>query len=111
MRRSNNCRRRPSLTRNSPGSRRRWVRSDVFQKDSIMNQAMQIGRLESVGLDWSLMDQYVARVNAVTAEQVQAVAKKILVEERQMVAVLKPLPMDAGHRPHPSLPGGGHDVR
>jgi zinc protease len=87
------------------------VASDVFQKDSIMNQAMQIGQLESVGLDWSLMDQYVARVNAVTAEQVQAVAKKYLVEERQTVAVLKPLPMDASHRPHPSLPGGGHNVR
>jgi len=87
------------------------VASDVYQKDSIMNQAMQIGQLESVGLDWSLMDQYVARVNAVTAAQVQAVAKKYLVEERQTVAVLKPLPMDAAHRPHPSLPGDGHNVR
>jgi len=87
------------------------VASDVFQKDSIMNQAMQIGQLESVGLDWSLMDQYVARVNAVTAAQVQAVAKKYLVEEYQTVAVLKPLPMDASHRAHPSLPGDGHNVR
>jgi zinc protease len=87
------------------------VASDVFQKDSIMNQAMQIGQLESVGLDWSLMDRYVARINAVTAAQVQAVAKKYLVEERRTVAVLKPLPMDAAHRPHPSLPGDGHNVR
>ena len=87
------------------------VASDVYQKDSIMNQAMQIGELESVGLDWSVMDEYVARVNAVTAAQVQAVARKYLVEERQTVAVLKPLPMDAGRKPQPSLPGEGTHVR
>jgi zinc protease len=87
------------------------VASDVYQKDSIMGQAMQIGQLESVGLDWSLMDEYVARINAVTAAQVQAVARKYLVEERQTVAVLKPLPMDADHKPHPSLQGDQTHVR
>jgi zinc protease len=87
------------------------VASDVYEKDSIMNQAMQIGKLESVGLDWSLMDEYVARVNAVTAAQVQAVVRKYLVEERQTVAVLKPLPMDTGRKPHPSLPGDATHVR
>jgi zinc protease len=87
------------------------VASDVYQKDSIMGQAMQIGKLESVGLDWSLMDQYVERINAVTAAQVQAVARKYLVEERQTVAVLKPLPMDAARKPHPQLPGDQTHVR
>jgi zinc protease len=87
------------------------VASDVYQKDSIMNQAVQIGQLESVGLDWSLMDEYVNRINAVTAAQVQAVARKYLVDERKTVAVLKPLPMGAGRRPHPSLPGDETHVR
>jgi len=87
------------------------VAGDVYQKDSIFYQAMQIGRLESVGLDWSLMDEYVERINAVTPAQIQAVAKKYLVEERQTVAVLKPLPMDTGRKPHPSLPGDATHVR
>jgi len=87
------------------------VASDVFQKDSIMNQAMQIGQLEAVGLDWSLMDEYVVRINAVTAAQVQAVARKYLVAQRQTVAVLKPLPMDAGRKPQSSLPGDQAHVR
>jgi zinc protease len=87
------------------------VAGDVYEKDSIMNQAMQIGQLESVGLDWSLMDEYVARVDAVTAAQVQAVARKYLVEERQTLAVLQPLPMDAGRKPRPSLPGDENHVR
>jgi zinc protease len=87
------------------------VAGDVFQKDSIMNQAMQIGQLEAVGLGWSLMDKYVTRINAVTAAQVQTVARKYLVEDRQTTAVLKPLPMDAGRKPHPSLPGDQSHVR
>jgi zinc protease len=87
------------------------VAGDVYEKDSIMNQAMQIGQLEAVGLDWSVMDEYVARVNAVTAGQVQAVARNYLVEKRQTIAVLKPLPMDAGRKPQPSLPGDANHVR
>ncbi len=84
------------------------VASDVFEQDSIFYQAMQIGRLESVGLDWALMDEFVERVNAVTAEQVQAVAKKYLVAQQQTIAVLDPLPLDPGKKPRPALPGGGH---
>ncbi|MDH3526981.1 MAG: insulinase family protein [Gammaproteobacteria bacterium] len=84
------------------------VASDVFEQDSIYYQAMQIGRLESVGLDWSLMDEYVERVNAVTAEQVQAVAKKYLVARQQTLAVLDPLPQDPGKKPRPATPGDGH---
>jgi zinc protease len=87
------------------------VAGDVYQKDSIFYQAMQIGRLESVGLDWSVMDEYVERVNAVTPAQIQAVARKYLVEEGQTITVLKPLPMDTGRKPHPSLPGDATHVR
>ena len=84
------------------------VASDVFEQDSIYYQAMQIGRLESVGLDWSLMDEYVERINAVTAEQVQAVARKYLVAQRQTLAVLDPLPLDTGRKPGPASTGGSH---
>ena len=84
------------------------VASDVFEQDSIYYQAMQIGRLESVGLDWSLKDEFVKRVNAVTAEQVQAVARKYLVAKQQTIAVLDPLPLDPGNKTRPSSPGGGH---
>ena len=66
------------------------VASKVYEKDSIFYQAMQIGTLETVGLDWRLMDEYVERLNLVTPEQVQAVAKKYLVDDHLTVAVLEP---------------------
>ena len=84
------------------------VASAVYELDSIFYQAMKIGQLEAVGLDWRLADEYVDRINAVTAEQIQSVAKKYLVEEALTVAVLDPLPMETGRKPRPQSNGGGH---
>jgi zinc protease len=84
------------------------VASAVYERDSIFYQAMKIGQLEAVGLDWRLADEYVERINAVTAEQVQAVAKKYLQEETLTVAVLEPLPMETGRQARAGSNGGGH---
>jgi zinc protease len=69
------------------------VASKVYEKDSIMSQAMRIGSMEALGLGWQLADSEVERIRAVTAEQVQAVAKKYLDDARLTVAVLEPQPM------------------
>ncbi len=82
------------------------VASNVYQLDSVFYQAMQIGVLETVGLDWRLLDEYVDRIRAVTAEQVRAVARKYLVEDRLTIAELVPLPMD-GQARRPAMPMGG----
>jgi zinc protease len=84
------------------------VASAVYELDSIFYQAMKIGQLEAVGLDWRLADEYVERINAVTAEQVQAVAKKYLVEEALTVAVLDPLPMETGRQARADSNGVDH---
>lgn len=86
------------------------IAADVYQRDSVFYQAMQLGMLETVGLDWRLADAYVERIRAVTAEQVQAVARKYLSPDRLTVAVLDPLPIDAA-RSAPAMGGGGHDLR
>ncbi|MBI5463150.1 MAG: insulinase family protein [Gammaproteobacteria bacterium] len=70
----------------------------VYQEDSVFYQAMQIGTLEAVGLGWQTMDRYLPRVQAVTAQQVQDVARKYLIDDRLTVAVLDPQPMDAAAR-------------
>ena len=76
------------------------IRADkVFERDSIFYQAMQIGMLETVGLSWKDADQYLPRIEAVTAEQVQAVARKYLVEDQLTVATLSPQPIDPKHPP------------
>ena len=71
------------------------VAGKVYERDSIFYQAMQLGTLETVGLGWQRMDEYAERVRAITAEQVQQVAKKYLLENSLTVAVLEPLPLDS----------------
>lgn len=66
------------------------VASKVFQRDSIFYQAMQIGMLETVGVDWRLADEEVERLRAVTPEQVREVARKYLTEDNLSVAYLIP---------------------
>ena len=70
------------------------VASKIYEQDSIFYQAMQMGTLETVGLDWRLMDEFVERFRAVTAEQVQQVANKYLKDDGLTVAVLDPQPMN-----------------
>ncbi len=65
----------------------------VYERDSNFYQAMQLGMLETVGLGWKVVDQYVDKVNQVTAEQVQEVARKYLIEDKLSVAYLEPLPI------------------
>jgi zinc protease len=86
------------------------VAANVYSRDSVFYQAMQVGRLAAIGLDWRMLDEYVQRVNAVTAEQVQAVARKYLVDSNLTVAVLDPLPIDKAKRRRAPRMGGG-DVR
>ncbi len=89
------------------------VAENVFRKDSMFYQGMQIGILESLGLGWRRMDEYVDRIQAVTAAQVQAVARKYFDDDHLTVAVLKPLPLDARTRTRQRAAArrGGSDVQ
>jgi len=82
------------------------VANAVYERDSVFYQAMQIGMLETIGLDWRLTDQYVENIQAVTAEQVQAVANKYFKDKGLTVAELTPMPLD-GKKPA-SAAGGRH---
>lgn len=83
------------------------IAGDVYEQDSVFYQAMEIGRLETMGLDWRLGDEYSERIQQVTAEQVRDVARKYLVDEHLTVAVLDPQPLD-GKQPRRPAPGMRH---
>lgn len=84
------------------------IASSVYQLDSVFYQAMQLGMLETVGLDWRLVDSYPDKISAVTAEQVQQVAQKYFINDGLTIAELIPLPTDhATTRSH----SGDHHVR
>jgi len=72
------------------------VASQVYQQDSMFYQAMEVGMLDTIGLPWQIKDDYVEKILAVTALQVQQVANKYLTDERLTVAILNPLPIENG---------------
>lgn len=77
------------------------IAAEVYEKDSVFYQAMQIGSLETIGLNWRIGEQYADKIKQVTAEQIREVARKYLVDDHLTVAVLEPLPLDhkKPHRP------------
>ncbi|MBK1642673.1 peptidase M16 [Chromatium okenii] len=71
------------------------IAAEIYKQDALFAQALQLGRLVAVGLDWRLGEQYVAQLAAVTPAQIQAVAQKYLIPDRLTVAVLEPQPLAA----------------
>ncbi len=64
--------------------------SQIYQRDSVMGQAMELGTLSVLGLDWRLAQQFDDNLEAVTPEQVQQAARDWLVAERSAVAHVIP---------------------
>lgn len=69
------------------------IAGEVYERDSIEHMATLLGSLDAVGLGHNYIDQYVPGVLAVTAQQIQDVAKRYLIENNLTVAELIPLPL------------------
>jgi zinc protease len=87
------------------------IANKVYELDSVSGQAMQIGMLESIGLGWPLLDQYVDKLNAITPAQIQAVARKYLTTDHLTVAVLDPQPLAGDAPTHVTKAGANPHVR
>ncbi len=71
----------------------------VYERDSITRQASSIGRLESAGLSWQLLDQELDALGSVTPEDIQQAARTFFTPARMSVAHVLPLENPA-HDPH-----------
>ena len=70
------------------------IAAQVYKRDSLMAQAMEIGHAEASGVNWRDIDKLLDKIRGVTAEEVQAVAKKYFSDDTLTVAVLDPQPID-----------------
>jgi zinc protease len=66
--------------------------SRIFEQDSNFRRAMLLGQSESIGAGWRRVDQFLERIRAVTAKDVQRVAKQYLISDNRTVGILIPLP-------------------
>jgi zinc protease len=80
------------------------VASQIYKLDSMFAQAMEIGQLESVGISHKLDRRMIEKLQAVSAEQVKAVAQKYFRDDLLTVAELDPQPLPQAPRPRSAAP-------
>jgi zinc protease len=68
------------------------IAGDVYQRDSVFYQAMQLGELATLGLPLDLLERRVDKLKSVTASQVTEAAK-LLTSDNLSLAILDPQPM------------------
>ncbi len=74
------------------------VAAQVYGRDSMLGQARQIGRLHNAGLPPDGAAMQVRRLQEVTVQQVQAVARKYFADDNLTVGTLWPQPLAAAVR-------------
>ena len=70
------------------------VAQQVYKRDSIFGQAMEIATVEMSGFSHKQLDRLLEKIKAVTVAEVQAVAAKYFGDDQLTVATLFPLPLD-----------------
>lgn len=75
----------------------------IFEQDSNFFQAMLLGRAETVGAGWRRVDQFLERIRAVTAKDVQRVARQYLTDDTRTVGFLIPVPNRQSDAPASSV--------
>jgi zinc protease len=80
--------------------------SEVYKLDSLFYQAMQIGQMESIGLSYKTIPLILKKLQAVTAQQVQDVAREFLQDDQLTMAVLEPQPLSG--KPKQMNKGASH---
>jgi zinc protease len=82
-------------------ARAQAVAGHVYQRDSMMFQARQIGILEISGIPHDTIDLQLAKLREVTSDQVREVARKYFRDDALTIVELDPQPMQ-GRRPAPA---------
>jgi len=83
------------------------IAADVYQRDSLFYQAMQLGEYVTAGLPPEALAGRVDKLRAVTAKEVQAAAQQWLQDDQLSVAELDPLPLNTQPR-RANVPGVRH---
>lgn len=81
----------------------------VYEQDSMYTQAQRIGDAEMAGLSWKDLDLMDARLQQITAQQVQDVARKYFSPEQLINATLDPQAIDPNAKPKQAPKGLRHD--
>ena len=78
--------------------------AQVYKKDSVFGQAMEIGVFEMNQISWKYADDYVAAIGKVSSSQIKEVINKYLKDDNLTIAFLNPQPIDLKKQTNQSAP-------
>lgn len=89
-------------------ARAQLVAGQVYKRDSMFGQAMEMGQLAIVGFPYSAIDRMIEKLQAVSAADVQRVAKQYFSDDSLTVGLLEPQPIAAAPRHRAPAAGARH---
>ena len=88
-------------------ARAQLLAQQIYKRDSMFGQAMEIGQMEAAGLPWRGIDRMLEKLQQVSAEDIQAVARKYFRDDTLTIGVLDPQPLAPAAR-RPAHAGSRH---
>ena len=80
--------------------------SQIYKRDSIFAQAMEIGMSEMNGISWRYLDEILFNIQAVTSADIQRVVEKYFIDDALTVATLEPQPIKEKNAAAQRAPAG-----
>ncbi|MDP3618720.1 MAG: pitrilysin family protein [Ramlibacter sp.] len=85
-----------------------WISAEVYKRDSVMNQARELGSYWIQRLPLDADERLIERLRAITAAQVKAVAARYFGDDQLTVGILRPQPVDPNRKPRTPPSGLRH---
>jgi zinc protease len=82
--------------------------SQIYKRDSIFAQAMEIGMSEMEGFSWRDLDKIISNVQKVSSKDIQNVIQKYLIDDHLTIAILDPQPLNSQAPMQPGISGMRH---
>ena len=82
-----------------------WMASNVYERDSVMGQAQNLGSYWIQGMPLDAEDKLLAELKKVTSDDVKAVAAKYFGDDQLTIGTLVPQPLPAGSKPQRPMSG------
>ncbi len=77
------------------------IASQVYKRDSLFGQAMEIGQNLTIGFEVADIDRMIEQIKTVTAQEVQYAAQTFFDQDQLTVGTLFPLPIDPNKKNEP----------
>ena len=64
--------------------------NNIYKFDSVLNQAMQVGMLETKNISWRELDKYTSIIDSIKLEEIKRAGEAYLVNSNKLITIINP---------------------